>query len=696
MADDKISFLLDLDIKEFAEKGLAAKGVIQEIGKSENLSGLLEGLMAAAPILAIVGAAALAFKESIDLTVEGEQIKRINTQFENLTAQAGIATTELKEGLKEASKGLVDDTDLLKIANEALVKMGGSAERLPEIMEIATKATQVYGGDAKSNFEAISTAIANGNTRILKHYGIIVDAEKAVRNFAAANNISTNELSDAGKKQAILNQALEQAQEQYKNISVDTKEATNTIQALKVTFEELKETFVLAFEKTMGPQVRSFLGSIKEVAETVKNTFQAKFGEGAEQAAAKITLTKNKITELEEQIKRLEETAKGSTFLGARIPGLGVFGASSERAKEGIKELQVELSKYQGQLKELEVQNDKIGAKAEVNDAKRIAALQKKSEENIIDLEKHKAAELAFAKDKEKINKETYDLEVQNVTSLDQINTLMKQRDLTLTEQHEESIAAIKVKYATQADKLEEMLALENKKFNQQKILNEQSAAQEKIKLLDNYAKHSTSIDQGIERSFRANTLKMKAEQADMGKRGNEMWNSLSTNATSAFTNMGAEMAKGKDIASATADAMKGFFLGFLGDRAIAEGSVMMLSGIWPPNPLALAGGAALMALGGALKSLAGPGAAGSTAASSPSSQAISAGATAPTVDISTASSSTDTQTMAAKTQGAPQRLVNVNIAGNYLETDSTKRMLMDLMRQESDATGFNYNQIGA
>src|SRR6266478_536740 len=104
MADeDKISFLLDLDIAEFTEKGLKAQAVVQKIGAEENISGLLEGLLKAGPILGALALSAYAFKKAIDLTEEAEQIKKTNALFESLAEQAGIAPEELKEGLEKAS-----------------------------------------------------------------------------------------------------------------------------------------------------------------------------------------------------------------------------------------------------------------------------------------------------------------------------------------------------------------------------------------------------------------------------------------------------------------------------------------------------------------------------------------------------------------------------------------------------------------
>lgn len=615
MADDneKISFLLDLDIKDFTESGLKAKGMIEKIGSAENLVGLLEGLTTVGVVLGAVGLAAFAFKKAIDLTTEGEEIQRVNNQFELLGKNAGIATDKLKAGLVSAAKGLVDDDELIKLANESIVKMGKSAEKLPEIMELARKATQVYGGDAKTNFQAISEAIANGNTRALKHYGIMVDAEKATRQFAEANGTTAESLNEVGKRQAILNAALEQGNKAFKDVGENSESATTILKTLSVTVSQIGQIFIEAFEKKVGPSIRFMLKGVQSLATGFKDLAQKMIGSSDE--------------------------------------------ASSHLMKNS----------------------------------------QKVTEASIIDIEKQKKQHEEYMKTLNSIDANYYKEQQKNVQTLAQVQQLAKQKALQLEQQHAIQLGAIETNKTLTRKQRESLAQLENKRFQEALQNNERETDTLRNQLLTNYVNNSETAFGGIARAFEANTLKMKQQQADFGKRGNEMWNSLSTNATQAFSNMGAQMAQGKDIASATADAMKGFFLGMLGDRAMAEGQLMLLSSIWPPNPLGLAGGAALLALGGALKSLAGSGGAGSTMPSSPSTQASASGSAPKTVSTeSTPATEPSMATPDMNQQQRAQRTVQVNISGNYLETDQTKRMLMDLMRQETDATGFAYNQIGA
>lgn len=694
MADkEKISFLLDLDVAEFTEKGMSAKGIIEKIGSSENLTGLVEGLTQVGTLLGTAGVAAYAFKKAIDLTVEGEEIKRINHQFELLAEHAGVVPETLKSGLEEAAKGLIDTDDLLKIANESIVKLGESSGKLPEIMNIAMKATQVYGGDAKSNFQAISEAIANGNTRVLKHYGILIDSTKAQRDFAEANGTTADQLSAVGHQQAILNAALDAGNKAFQDVTFNAQSATTILQTLKITFNEIGQAFTLAFEKTIGPGIRTFLSGVQSMATQLKLHMQASIGEGAEQAAAKLTLTKNKITEIEQSLAKLD-----------KIKGTALDFAPAETSARIIG-LTTQLQRLRGELVLIEAQNRANDKTDEQTVRAKEARLKNASQNSIIDNEKRKKNEEVFRKEVERIDADYYKAQERNVKSLAQVEQLVARQKEQAERDHITRLAQIQNNAALTTKQKKQLEVMEHKRFNEAKLADDRNAEAERQKLLDNYLKSSENTFQGIARAAQVSSHNASQYLSDFGRQGAEVMQSFQTHSTQAFEAMGEAMVKGQSAASSAADAMKKIFLNVIADRSIATGSMMLLESIFPPNPIMMGAGAGLIALGGALKSVAGGigsspspsisgGAGGSPAPPSPVPASPRQGPSTIKNEPTTTDMETATPDMAQ--QQKVQRTVQVNIAGNYLETDSSRRMLMDLMRQETDATGFTYNQIGA
>lgn len=253
MADETTTFRLDLDNKDFLVASGKALEAIKGLGEQDNLSGLLSGLGKVTAVLGVVSAAVLAFKVALDMTKEGEQIKQVNNQFEILAAQSGVASDKLRKGLEASSRGLIDNTELLKIANKAMIDMGGSAQKLPQLLDLARKTTSVFGGDLKSNFEALSFAINTGNTRALKHLGIVVDQDKAYRTYAASIGVISSELSQAGRQQAVLNAVLAEGGDKFKNVSEALDTSTTNIQRLSVAFNQLKEVIAVLMERYIAP-----------------------------------------------------------------------------------------------------------------------------------------------------------------------------------------------------------------------------------------------------------------------------------------------------------------------------------------------------------------------------------------------------------------------------------------------------------
>lgn len=345
--DEKVNFKLDIDSKEFIEKILESKGVIAELGESKNLEGLIRGLGEAGLALGALGIAALAISKTFETVFEAEQIKAINQQFETLGKMAGIATDEMAEGLKKAANGLIDDTELLQIANGAIVQMGKSAEKLPELMELARKSSAVMGTDLKTTFENITRAVETGNARLLKHAGLTIDVEAAVRKFAAANNIAVNTISQAGRQQAILNEVLAVGGQRYKDVDANVKVATDSWTQFKVTMSQIGETLTLAFEKMAGPTVKSSLSALNEMANWAKDQVLASYGEGAEKSSAKVNILGRDLIRLQAELYELDKAQKSYEKNGA-LPGL------MESSRSAIAKTTEEISKLKAEIATLE------------------------------------------------------------------------------------------------------------------------------------------------------------------------------------------------------------------------------------------------------------------------------------------------------------------------------------------------------
>lgn len=269
----------------------------------ESFSGRLLSLH---PVLAGVAVAVGGFIAAFKVAEIGEEINAVTAQFDLLAKQAGAASTELKTQLESVAQGTIDTTDLLKSTNKFITEFNGNTNRIPEILDIARKATNLFGGEVTENYERIGQAIASGNTRSLRSLGIIIDQETAYKNFARTLGISADELSEAGKKQAILNESLAKGQEAFKNVDPNIRELSTSYERLKVQIKEAADTAATSFTNTFG----SFFTSLLDSAGHSLEEFNLRLKKPEEGAAGLETQIKQTQLQIEDLDKQLEKSKR--------------------------------------------------------------------------------------------------------------------------------------------------------------------------------------------------------------------------------------------------------------------------------------------------------------------------------------------------------------------------------------------------
>lgn len=658
MADDTSKFKLDLDNESFTEKAKEALESINKIGESsESMNALIAGFAEAGVALAGIGVAVFALKEAVDAVFDAEKVKQISFEFDHLTEQAGIYSETLKEGLVEASKGWADDTDLMESANKALLKLESGVEKLPDLMDLARKATLVMGGDVISNFDQITSAVSSGNARALRHLGIVIDQKKAYDTYAKSIRTTADVLSLAGKQQAIMNAALEVSKTKFDDTGEDVKKATNAWLEFKVAISEVKEVIVLAFDKIAGPTVARFFSGMKEMAIDAKNHLKANLGEGAEASAAKIELVKSSIREVKEGIDSLTKDKKE-------------FIISDDEYQIKKAHLEDLLKTYQDQLEKASESDKKFAAERKAREAE-IGGGEKASSIDPV-AQAVKAAEAQ--KQLGQIDAQVTAEKIHRMDSLEQAQKLYDAKRLADAAHVQSEIDALHVKGVEDTD--QRIVALNQLKDLKMKQ-NDTELQKFQDQALDNYQRHSTGVFDAIGRSFEAMSNKNKKDLSDFKKLGDIATEQFGSHMVGMFKNIGEE-------GGSATEKMEKAFLSMIGDIASHYGEMMMLASILPPNPAVFAAGAALVALGGYLGSIAGGGASGGGGPSSGGAEGASGAL--PTSSLPNSQASTQTQ---------QSKSVQIVVQGHMFSNSESQRWLVDQIRSASDATDFTIASVG-
>ena len=681
MADnEKVILELSLDDKQYVERLLKAKKQLQDLGDKKNVASAGYGiddltkklkdlgapeiltkftgnmLKMAGPVAVVTGAV-FALKSAFDAALEGERIKAVDVQFQQLASNIGLSAEKLRSDFMGAVDGELSMTQSLKLANDSMIKLGDNAKRIPEIMELAQQRSVVMGESLTQSYTELSNALASGSERALKKLGLSVDAKKAVDDYAKSIGVATSSLSDAGKKQAILNAAIDAGKAKFQGITQAVTPLSQQLDKLQAAYEDLTDYIKKAVAgMTIFKDIAEFT---TRIVRNLGDDIKVKFGNEVDQATGKISQLRGEIKMLEAGIQG--ETPKAGFFDKL----LGVDDEALARQREATKQL---IEDKKSEIAEL----DKIAS------AGRGPSGEAKGGGNGVDLQAQKEQESKFNQELLAMRQARVDSEIQLAANETQLVAAENEKKRVLEEEFQAQVAQIKLSDTAPQQKMQ--LIEEATKTHQDKLLGfERDGLSRKETMLKNYQNGATSVMDGIARAAEASAQRQTIALTNSSKAGQMAFDSLGKIGFAAFDALGRGAATG---ANEIGKAM----LSTIGSIASNYGQMMMLASLFPFNPLTFAAGAALVALGGFLGGAAGGGGAQASAA---------APAGEDRGPMATPEINRREEERPMVEEAAQKKTVNLVVQGNIYETDQTRQRLVELIREASDATDFRYDQIG-
>lgn len=172
------------------------------------------------------------------------------------------------ENLRAATRGMVSDFDLVKKANLART-MGIDQKAVARFAQIADAAARTTGQGFDYLFDSIVTGSARQSKMILDNLGIMISAEDANKKYAKALGKTVEALTDAEKKQAFLNEVMEQGQ----SIIDGAGDAATSNATAYGTFTAAVKNMATAFGKFLQPAIQGVLGKLTELANELTSFF---------------------------------------------------------------------------------------------------------------------------------------------------------------------------------------------------------------------------------------------------------------------------------------------------------------------------------------------------------------------------------------------------------------------------------------
>ena len=254
-----ISVALDLDKSRYDRKMKAA----QNDGERAKLK--LERVFSRVALGGAAAAGLVAATNALGKMAEaGGKALTIQAAFNRATGD-GVAAIQ---SMRDATMGLVTDTELMTQANMALTL--GSANNAQQFSELAKTAQQLgraLGLDTAFALNSLNVGIARQSRLVLDNLGLIVSVEQANIKYADALGKTVAQLTDAEKKEAFRVEAMAMAQEKLEALGPTVRNAGDAFVEFRTemsnTFDEMKKGLAnsdllkAAFESLAGV-ARSF------------------------------------------------------------------------------------------------------------------------------------------------------------------------------------------------------------------------------------------------------------------------------------------------------------------------------------------------------------------------------------------------------------------------------------------------------
>lgn len=144
-----------------------------------------------------------------DFTNKASKTKEAEEAMDRLSKNLNLNSKDILSGLQNASKGAVSNYDLILSANKAMsLGVAKNTNDFTTLMEIARIKAKNMGITTTQAYNDIVTGLGRGSAMILDNLGITINAAQANEEYAKSIGKTVNQLTDAEKKQALINKVV--------------------------------------------------------------------------------------------------------------------------------------------------------------------------------------------------------------------------------------------------------------------------------------------------------------------------------------------------------------------------------------------------------------------------------------------------------------------------------------------------------
>ncbi len=211
-------------------------------------------------LLSVATSAVALFVGAYEVGEIGAQNKRLMESGELLASSYGESMDNIVAKVREASMGTVSNMDIIRSANKAMMLgVGGDAEQLANLMEIAAFRGRAMGISTSQAFDDMTRGIGRMSPMILDNLGIVVDAESTYGAYAESIGKSSTELTRAEKVQALLTKVIEEGNNQLEAAGGLIEDNATQYEQLETRIQNYQDTLAMTVDSAINPSIEGFL-----------------------------------------------------------------------------------------------------------------------------------------------------------------------------------------------------------------------------------------------------------------------------------------------------------------------------------------------------------------------------------------------------------------------------------------------------
>jgi DNA repair exonuclease SbcCD ATPase subunit len=211
----------------------------------------------------------------------------VEQSFNALATSASQSGEAILSAMRRAAGGTITDFELMQRANTAFnLGLAVTPKNMADLLTIARSSAQSMGESFDFMVESIVTGLGRQSPLILDNLGIVIDSTKAYETYGAGIGKTAKTLTDAEKKQAFFNAAMEAGMRNVQRAGGVTASATDRFDQMNVAVDRAQ----LALGRIATPAVIGIFNALAGGVTQVANQLEMlnPLFEGASERAARL------------------------------------------------------------------------------------------------------------------------------------------------------------------------------------------------------------------------------------------------------------------------------------------------------------------------------------------------------------------------------------------------------------------------